>query len=143
MQPCAQSCLTLCDPWTVACLAPLSMASPMQGYQSRLPFLTLGGLPNPGIETSYPASPALSCRFFTSTPQLLSMCCMLGDIYICMLSCFSHVQLCAILWTIVCQDPLSMGFFRQEYWSGLWYLTPGYICICTYTYIYIHIYVYV
>ena len=34
-----------------------------------------------------------------------------------MLSCFSHVRLCAILWTIACQVPLSMGFSRQEYWS--------------------------
>ena len=33
------------------------------------------------------------------------------------LSHFSHVQLCAILWTIACQAPLSMGFSRQEYWS--------------------------
>ena len=23
------------------------------------------------------------------------------------------------LWTVACQGPLSMGFFRQEYWSGL------------------------
>ena len=25
----------------------------------------------------------------------------------------------AILWTVACQTPLSMGFSRQEYWSGL------------------------
>ena len=25
----------------------------------------------------------------------------------------------AILWTIACQAPLSMGFLRQEYWNGL------------------------
>ena len=25
----------------------------------------------------------------------------------------------ATLWIAVCQAPLSMGFFRQEYWSGL------------------------
>ena len=37
----------------------------------------------------------------------------------CMLSCFSHVQLFATLWTIACQAPLSMGFSRQEDWSGL------------------------
>ena len=37
----------------------------------------------------------------------------------CMLSCFSHVQLFATLWTLACQAPLSMGFSRQEYWSGL------------------------
>ena len=36
-----------------------------------------------------------------------------------MLSCFSCVQLFATLWTIVCQAPLSVGFSRQEYWSGL------------------------
>ena len=35
-----------------------------------------------------------------------------------MLRCFSHVRLCAILWTIASQAPLSMGFSRQEYWSG-------------------------
>ena len=32
---------------------------------------------------------------------------------------FSHVQLFATLWTIAHQAPLSMGFSRQEYWSGL------------------------
>ena len=37
----------------------------------------------------------------------------------CVLSHFSHVQLCATLWTIACQAPLSMGFSRQEHWSGL------------------------
>ena len=35
------------------------------------------------------------------------------------LSRFSHVQLCATLWTLACQALLSMGFSRQEYWSGL------------------------
>ena len=35
------------------------------------------------------------------------------------LNCFSHVQLFVTLWNIACQAPLSMGFFRQEYWSGL------------------------
>ena len=36
-----------------------------------------------------------------------------------MLSHFSHVQLFVTLWTIALQAPLSMGFSRQEYWSGL------------------------
>ena len=31
----------------------------------------------------------------------------------------SHVQLFAIPWTIVHQAPPSMGFSRQEYWSGV------------------------
>ena len=43
----------------------------------------------------------------------------------CVLSCFSHVQLSAILWTVAHQVPLSMGFFRQEYWNGLPYSPLG------------------
>ena len=36
-----------------------------------------------------------------------------------MLSHSSRVQLYATLGTVVCQVPLSTGFSRQEYWSGL------------------------
>ena len=43
----------------------------------------------------------------------------------CMLSCFSHVQLCAVLLTVAFQASLSMGFSRQEYWSGLPCPSPG------------------
>ena len=39
-------------PWTVACLAPLSMGFPRQEYWSGLPFTTPGDLPDPGIEPS-------------------------------------------------------------------------------------------
>ena len=28
-------------------------------------------------------------------------------------------------WTVACQAPLSMGFSRQEYWSGLVFPSPG------------------
>ena len=28
-------------------------------------------------------------------------------------------------WTVACQAPLSMGFPRQEYWSGLPFPSPG------------------
>ena len=37
----------------------------------------------------------------------------------------SHVQLFMTPWTIACQAPLSMGFSRQEYWSGLPCPPPG------------------
>ena len=43
----------------------------------------------------------------------------------CALSCFSCIQLFAAPWTIACWAPLSMGFFRQEYWSGLPCHPPG------------------
>ena len=36
-----------------------------------------------------------------------------------LLSPFSRVRLCATPWTAAYQVPLSMGFSRQEYWSGL------------------------
>ena len=41
------------------------------------------------------------------------------------LSQFSCVQFFATLWTAARQTPLSMGFSRQEYWSGLPFLPPG------------------
>ena len=42
-----------------------------------------------------------------------------------MLSCFSHVQLFVTPWFIARQVPLSMGFSRHEYWSGLSFPPPG------------------
>ena len=37
----------------------------------------------------------------------------------------SRVQLFATPWTVAHQAPLSMGFSRQEYWSGLPFPSPG------------------
>ena len=45
--------------------------------------------------------------------------------YACVLSCFRGVRLFATPWTIAHQAPLSMGFSRQEYWSGLPCPPPG------------------
>ena len=45
--------------------------------------------------------------------------------YACVLCHLSRVQLFATRWTIACQAPLSMGFSRQEYWSGLPCPSPG------------------
>ena len=36
----------------------------------------------------------------------------------------SRVQLFVTPWTVTHQTPLSMGFFRQEYWSGLPFPSP-------------------
>ena len=43
----------------------------------------------------------------------------------CMLSHFSQVWLCATPRTAAHQAPLSMGFSRQEYWSGLSFPSLG------------------
>ena len=37
----------------------------------------------------------------------------------CKVKLLSHLQLFATSWTVAYQAPLSMGFSRQEYWSGL------------------------
>ena len=42
-----------------------------------------------------------------------------------LLSHFNRVQLFVTPWTVALQDPLSMGFSRQEYWSGLPCPPPG------------------
>ena len=42
-----------------------------------------------------------------------------------MLSCFSRVQLFVTLQTLAHQAPLSIGFSRQEYWTGLPWPPPG------------------
>ena len=52
----AQSCPTLCDPWTVSCQASLSMEFSRQEYWSGLPCPPPGDLPNPGMEIRSPAS---------------------------------------------------------------------------------------
>ena len=87
--------------WTVARQVPLSMEFSRQEYSSGLPFSSPGDLPNPGME---PGSPALAGGFFTTSatweaphevrdvilpgiePQIASG--------LCVLSCFSCVQLC-------------------------------------------------
>ena len=46
-------------------------------------------------------------------------------------SCNTHVQLLSLVrlfetpWTVACVAPLSVGFCRQEYWSGLPFSPPG------------------
>ena len=66
----AQSCLTLCHPWTVAHQVTLSMGFSRQEYWRRLLFLSPGDLPDLGIE---PSSPALADVFFTTVPPISQM----------------------------------------------------------------------
>ena len=57
--------------------------------------------------------------FKTSIREQLTPC------HACVLSPFSRVQLFDTPWTVARQAPLSMGFSRQEYWSGLLFPAPG------------------
>ena len=45
--------------------------------------------------------------------------------HICGHNDFSRVWLFETAWTVAHQAPLSMGFSRQEYWSGLPFPSPG------------------
>ena len=46
-----------------------------------------------------------------------------------LLSRFSHVQPCVTPETAAHQAPLSLGFSRQEHWSGLPFLFPMHACM--------------
>ena len=55
----------------------------------------------------------LAGRFFTTSTTWEALLLLL------LLSRFSRVQLFATPWTVAHKDSPSMGFSRQEYWSGL------------------------
>ena len=45
--------------------------------------------------------------------------------YVCVCVCAPVVSDSVTPWTISCQAPLSMEFYRQECWSGLSFPPPG------------------
>ena len=64
--------------------------------------------------------------FTHTTPPTLHLHSVTRDICLsCVLSHFSCICLCNPRDYIACQAPLSMGFSRQEYWSGLPCPPPG------------------
>ena len=83
-------------------------------------FPSTGDLPDLGIKSKYPVSPAsqadsLSTELVGKPPYIIMSALSL-----------SPVQLCSP-WTVAHQAPLCMGFSRQEYWSGLPLPYPGYL----------------
>ena len=82
-----------------------------------------------GLDTTEWLS-TLSYTSFTEVWDIIALCCVFILICIdsnpvCVLSWFSHVRLFATLCAVACLAPLSMGFSRQEYWSGLPCSPPG------------------
>ena len=59
--------------------------------------------------------PTWSCA-----PMCVCVC-----VCVCVCKSFSHVWLFVTPWTVAHQTPLSMGFSRQEFWSGLSFPSPG------------------
>ena len=98
--------------WTVACQAPLSMEFSRQEYWSGLPCPPPGDLPD---------QRSSSCLFhlllWQAPPGKHSTA--------LALSRFSRVRLFTTPCTVAHQAPLSIGFSRQECWSGLPFPSPG------------------
>ena len=119
---CAQLYPTLCDPMDHSLPGSSVHEISRQEYWSGLPFPPLGDLPNPGIEPASLAPPALAGGSFTSSPGKPLVIKML--LLLLLLSRFSRVRLCATPSTAAHQAPLSLGFSRQEHWSGLPFPSP-------------------
>ena len=60
---------------------------------------------NEWIDTTSPFKLWCNCLFIYTKTEYMHMCSVLSN--------------SATLWTVVCQTAQSMGFLRQEYWSGL------------------------
>ena len=93
----------------------LSLRFPRQEFWSGLPF------PSPG-----------NCLTQSSNLCLLQVSCIAGGFFtayreahpVVKVTLLSRVGLFATLWTVAHQAPPSMGFSRQEYWSGLPFPSP-------------------
>ena len=113
----AKSCKTLWDP-TDRSLPGSSVYGIFQPriaeWVTILPFSSPGDLSDPGME---PVSPALAVESsLWATREALSLYYKRS---------LSHVRLFVTPWTVAYQGPLSMGFPRQEYCSGLPFPSPG------------------
>ena len=112
---CVLSCDQVCEtPWTVACQAP-----PFHGIlQARI--LEWAATSFSGVHIHIPASsgspshlrPRRALSRVSSAVQQIPV------------KSLSRVQLSVTPKTVVCLSPPSMGFPRQEYWSGLPFPSP-------------------
>ena len=85
-----------------------------------------GFLPWQGISPLLTAMSTVRDKDMSSTWRVSKATAMESDssMHMCALL-VSHVQLFATPCTVACQAPLSIGFSRQEYWSGLPCPPPG------------------
>ena len=91
------------------------------------------------LSTREPTGPGTTCQVAPASAPPLGELPENGHCPIRLLSCFhvfiqqtftenvliSHVHLFESPWTVLSQAPLTMGFPRQEYWSGLPFPSPG------------------
>ena len=115
----AQSCLTLCDPWTVTYQAPLSMGFLRQEFWSGLLFPSPEDPPNPGIE---PGSSTLQTDALLSETWGKCVC-----VYICMCVCmYVYMYVCMYMYISVCvgvclfYECMSVQFSISVMSNSLW-----------------------
>ena len=68
-------------------------------------------------------TPKFTAALFSTGKSWKQSKCSLTVEWIKKVKSLSRVRLFATPWTVAYQAPLSMGFFRQEYWSGLPFLS--------------------
>ena len=115
----AQSCLTLCD--SMDCSPPGSSVHRI--FQARvLEWVVISSSRGSSLtrdRTHISCVSFLAGGLFTAEPTLNAKKWSVNA---------QSLQLCPTLynpWTVACQAPLSMGFSRQEYWSGLSFPSRG------------------
>ena len=128
----AQSCPTLATPWTVAHQAPLYMGLSSQetgvGCHFLLQCMKVKSQSEVAQSCPTPSDP-VDCSLPVSSVHgifqarglewgTIAFSDMLLEPTVSRVGHFSHVQLYMTPWTAARQAPLSIGFSRQEHWSG-------------------------
>ena len=121
-----QSCPTLCDPMDCS----LSGSSVHGIFQGRIlewvVMLSSRGFTDPGIELSSSATLESQAGTLLLSHQGSPKWGYTSNFYfLTFKKSLSHVRLFATPWTVAYQASPSMGFSRQEYWSGLPFPSPG------------------
>ena len=102
-------------PWLSVTLLPQRARAPALAWRYHAPQLalgsTLGGVHSVGLARRVMAYCIHRCRILQKSLLLL-------------LSRFSRVRLCVTPWTAAQQAPPSLGFSRQDHWSGLPFPSP-------------------
>ena len=124
-----QSCPTLCNPVYIVCQAPLSMDSPGKNTGVGCHAFLQGIFLTQGLNLYLFSSPVFAGGFFTtSTTWEAWRRNTLQNKWTwasCVCESLRRVWLFVTPWTVARQAPLFMGFSRQEYQSGLPFLSPG------------------
>ena len=104
--------------WTVTCQAFLPWDSPGKNTGA-IAMLSSRGFSYPGVEPASAVSPALLVDSLLLSHQGSPASSHQSDLFT------KSCPTLATPRTVACQASLSMGFSRQEYWSGLPYPLPG------------------